>query len=70
MSGTDSTKRSAFSFRCPLPLYRRMEKHAATMHMDISEFVFAALRHALGSSEALNKALSSTAPNPPHRSTD
>ncbi|MBR1979254.1 MAG: CopG family transcriptional regulator [Akkermansia sp.] len=63
MSDTDdSPNRIPFSFRCPLPLYRRMEKHAAALQMNVSTFICCALRHALGSPEELEKALSSLEP--------
>ena len=57
MSDTEQQNSAPLSFRCPLPLYRRMEQHAAALHMDISEFIFAALHHALGSPEELDQAL-------------
>lgn len=57
MSDTDSPEQTPFSFRCPLPLYRRMQKQAATLQMTVSSFVCCALRHALGSPEELEKAL-------------
>ncbi len=57
MSDTDSPDRIPFSFRCPLPLYRRMKKHTTSLQMNVSTFICCALRHALGSPEELEKAL-------------
>ena len=39
-----------------------MEKHAAALQMNVSTFICCALRHALGSPEELEKALSSLEP--------
>lgn len=57
MSNTGTPERISFSFRCPLPLYRRMKKHATALQMNVSTFVCCALRRALGSPEELEKAL-------------
>ena len=64
MSDTEQQNSTPLSFRCPLPLYRRMEQHAAALHMDISAFIFTALHHALGSPEELDNALAAL--NQPH----
>ena len=57
MSDPSQPPSVSFAFRCPLPLYRRMEQHAATLHLNTSEFIIAALQHALGSPEELDQAL-------------
>ena len=57
MSAPDSTERIPFSFRCPLPLYRRMKKQAAALQTNVSTFVCSALKHALGSPEDLEQAM-------------
>lgn len=65
MNETHEQKRKSVSFRCPLPLYRRMQQHAAALNMDTSEFISAALLHALGTPEELERALAELT-SPPH----